>query len=506
VADVLQMGDEYKVFFGPLLIPDANVQPRTLVPTTLSRSGNRRGVLPGPGVPARRHQEPQPVIRSGNVFQSEFSDSTDASGGRQGFVTRRQAGEAAPEADTDLLNTAITDSTYLKLKARPYKLSFKLDYFSARLDNTILFTKYQAIGSPMNQLPLSGLISVSLDDVMENHRFTGGIRLPRDFSGLSGMTWFFQYQNFTKRLDWNVVYFRTTSFAGSGRGTLDKVTTNLLQGAASYPLDRIRRVGGALGLRQDITHVKALDSASLADPRQKKYWITSRAEYVFDNSYSPVMNIRNGFRYKVFGEYFYGLSTDAPGRFYNLGIDFRYYKKLYKNAIFAIRLAGSHSAGKQNILYYLGGVDNAIPPRESNRSFNLDGYAFQSVATNLRGYRLKARAGNTYAVANAEVRVPVLSTILLRPIQSNFLRNLQVVGFTDIGSAWRGLLPNADNTSTNLSSYPVFLQLEGGNALAWGYGAGIRSMLLGYFMRLDAAWNIDGIKRPVWHFSIGTDF
>jgi hypothetical protein len=43
---------------------------------------------------------------------------------------------------------------------------------------------------------------------------------------------------------------------------------------------------------------------------------------------------------------------------------------------------------------------------------------------------------------------------------------------------------------------------------AGGYGFGVRSTLLGYFMKLDAGWPMSGFFRgkPVWYFALGFDF
>jgi outer membrane protein assembly factor BamA len=286
---------------------------------------------------------------------------------------------------------------------------------------------------------------------------------------------------------------------------------NMLQGSLALPLDRVRRIGLHLGARQDVLDFKAQDSLSLIyTPRDTKYWLMSRAEYVFDNSRPLAQNLRTGFRYKVFAEYMYGLSKTNKGGMYNLGLDFRYYKPVYKNVIFAARIAGAHSGGEQKILYMMGGVDNWIKPKYGNPAPNNDNYAFQAQATNMRGYKLSDRTGNTYALGNFELRAPILSTILQRPIQSDLLRSLQLVGFADAGSAWNGLVPNGEN----LNNEPIYINSSGTviatakipSGFALGYGAGLRGQLLGYFLRLDAAWNIQGAKKPIWYFSIGTDF
>ncbi len=529
VGDVLQVGDFYKVYFSPMLLPGVNTTGKILQPTTLSATRNE-GISTDNYTrirSGRRRERERSNIKGGNLFQSEFID-TDTTAGKQ-MVTISSADDNTPAIDTSmLLNPAITDSTYLQLKAQRYRLNFKPDFFSLRLDNTILFTKYQSAsagGGTFLNPPLGGLLSVSLNDALENHRFTGGIRIqPRYPLNQSGLSYFLQYQNFTHRVDWGLTFYRTSDYYdynvlygdSSGRPVLQnpqlgKVVLNMLQGSVALPLDRVRRIGLHLGLRQDVLDFKAQDSLSLIyTPRETKYWIMSRAEYVFDNSRPLAQNLRTGFRYKVFAEYMYGLSKANKGGLYNFGLDFRYYKPIYKNVIFAARLAGAHSAGSQRILYMMGGVDNWISPKYGSSTPNGDNYAFQAQATNMRGYKLSDRTGNTYGVGNFELRAPILSTILQRPIQSDLLRSLQLVGFVDMGSAWNGLVPNGDNLN-NQGTYinqngTVIATANVRSGFAMGYGPGLRAQLLGYFLRLDAAWNIQGIRKPIWYFSIGTDF
>lgn len=527
VADVVQSAGKYQVFTGPLVIPDV-AAPKTLQPTLLSakksstQTAEAAAHTPGGISPAK----PKPFVQSGNIYESEFGSEPLPPAPKTITATEQ------PAADTSLLDVNVVDSTYLKMRSQPYRLNFKPDFFSVKLDNTVLFNRYQPVETYSNP-DLGGMITVSLNDMLENHRFTGGIRLPVTFSG---MGYFLQYQNFTRRADWGLLFLRTsenqnrnvlyTDIYGNPifiRSELLKVSTNYLQGSYSYPLDRIRSVRAHLGLRQDNLDFKAQDTISLNYlPSSKKYWAMMRVEYVFDNSNPLDINLRQGFRYKFYGEYMQplnksvnygdgGAESDTKG-FYNFGLDFRYYKKIYKNTIFAARLAGAHSAGHHHILYTLGGVDNWLFPKTSNAAPPVtdQNYAFQALATSLRGYPQNARNGNTYAVANLELRFPVFTTLLKRPVQSGFLRHMQLIGFTDVGSAWNGLLPNTEafNRDMTLYSPPVLLQLElaGQNGLALGYGAGLRTMLLGYFIRVDAGWNIEGNTKPVWHVSFGTDF
>jgi hypothetical protein len=57
---------------------------------------------------------------------------------------------------------------------------------------------------------------------------------------------------------------------------------------------------------------------------------------------------------------------------------------------------------------------------------------------------------------------------------------------------------------------PVVVKLDAGGLgpFAGGYGFGVRSTLLGYFMKLDAAWPMKGVfkGKPLYYFSLGFDF
>jgi len=527
VADVVQVGTHYKVYFKPLEIPGINATEKTLQPTSLSIANeiNIAPVTDNDNTVIEPVTVPQSVLPGGNVFQSEFAEETPATTppniqvAENADTTEAEASLVAadpyPASDVDSI---FVDSTYIKLRAQPYRLSFKPDFFTVRVDNSILFNKYQPAGAlgglPPNQ-NLSGLITVTLDDAMEDHRFTGGFKLPIN---LSGSTYFLQYENFKRRIDWGLLYLRDVNFYSYGiEGTdlgpyVGRLASNLLQGHISYPLDRIRSFKLYLGFRQDKQDFKAVDTIALKYLEgNRQYWTMSRAEYVFDNTINPTLNIHKGLRYKAYVEYFYRLSAPNGG-FYNLGFDVRHYKPIYKNIILASRLAYAHSGGSQQINYLMGGVDNWLFAKQNNMPPpTSQNFAFQALANNLRGYPQNARRGNSFGVANVELRAPILTSILKRPVQSAVLKNLQLIGFIDAGSAWNGWIPSSSSedyrfTTGGLPQITVVLPSPD-NGIAVGYGTGLRTMLFGYFMRLDAAWNIEQeTSKPMWIFSLGTDF
>ncbi len=516
-ADVMQVGNKFIVYYRPLQLPGVNVTEKHPQPTTLSQTERARE--------AKKRKPGESLLKGGDVFQSEFGNAEGA-----GI-------EAAPGAVAEAAPVAVpvneADSTYLKMRAMPYRKAFKLDFFTIKLDNTLLFNRYQPAslnGARFENPPIGGMLTASLGDLMEDYRLTGGVRLPLDFSGL---TYFLQYENFKRRLDWGIMYLRSTNYTTHVINYVDpstnlslineqlaKTTMNIIQGSANYPLDNIRSIRMQLALRSDKLVYKSQDILSLTyDPEDNvQNWGMARAEYVFDNTKRPIINIYNGFRYKFFAEYFSRVNGPGGGMF-NLGADFRYYAKIYRNFIWAIRLAGATSDGKYRILYHLGGVDNWFLTRKYSDYVPVrpyENYGLETIATNLRGYELNSRNGNSYGVINTEFRLPLVTTFIKRPVQSSLLKNLQAVVFADAGAAWEGIWPNADRLTNNrflpdpnnsLPNPPVSMVITDETAgLGVGYGAGMRTMLFGYFFRVDAAWNIEGRKTPLWHLSVGTDF
>ena len=108
--------------------------------------------------------------------------------------------------------------------------------------------------------------------------------------------------------------------------------------------------------------------------------------------------------------------------------------------------------------------------------------------------------------------MPVFSTLFNRPINNAFLRNFQVVQFIDLGTAWNGAynLPERPSVQYGSVSNGVIVNIRAGGIgpFAGGYGFGARSTLLGYFLRFDVAWQMDGVfkGKPMTYLALGLDF
>jgi hypothetical protein len=177
-----------------------------------------------------------------------------------------------------------------------------------------------------------------------------------------------------------------------------------------------------------------------------------------------------------------------------------------------MRVAGDFSWGNQKVIYYLGRVDNWFSPKfnDANKPANDVDYAYQSLAVHMRGFKQNVANGNNVIVINSEVRLPVFSTFFNKPVNNAVLRNFQLVQFFDLGNAWNGKFKGMERPSVIYGNPPVTVRIKAGGIgpLAGGYGFGARSTLLGYFLRLDAAWQMNGFFRgkPIWYVAMGLDF
>jgi hypothetical protein len=307
-----------------------------------------------------------------------------------------------------------------------------------------------------------------------------------------------------------------------------KAFSNLYQAIIKYPFDKIRSLRLYLGIRTNKWVLQPLGYFQVGTPQldtpllkaadiNKQTYAVSRLEYVFDNTISKATNIWYGLRYKAYMDFDVQVNQpleNGEGRkMFNFGFDIRNYYPIYRNFIWAVRGAGDFSWGNQKVIYYLGGTDGWLFPKANNLPSPQDAsYAFQSLAVNLRGYNQNVANGNNDVIINSEFRLPVFATLFNKPINNAFLRNFQLIQFFDFGTAWNGdynKLGRPTSTYTdNNSDVTVLIKAGGIGPFAGGYGFGVRSTLLGYFLRLDAGWPMNGFFRggPIWYFSMGVDF
>jgi Tol biopolymer transport system component len=436
--------------------------------------------------------------------------------------------EPAPVTTAVVANDTLKaqkDAEFVLGRQRNYNLNYSVDYVVSQLDNSFLNASYQKFtggGSPIYLNPgINAFFKIGMSDLFEDYRIVGGMRIPFElFTNLSnfnmiGGEYLLSYENRIKKIDKQLIIHREAHVSLAAGNSLVKVFTNDIRYILKYPFSEVAGLRGTIMYRNDNIVYTATDSVDLSRPDTYENWVTGKLEYVYDNTIKRGLNLYNGFRGKLFGEYYRQIDKKETD-FFVIGLDARYYKKLHRDLIWANRIAASTSFGKQKLIYYMGGVDNWFGPRFDNTT-NIatdQNYAYQTLATNMRGFFQNVRNGNSFAVINSEIRFPIFKYLYKRPIRSDFVQNFQIITFGDVGTAWTGPSPYSDKNSLNTTviavpGNPLEITLNTQhNPIVGGYGFGIRSRLFGYFIRLDRAWGIqDGIVlKPLWYLSFSLDF
>ncbi|MBK7871152.1 MAG: BamA/TamA family outer membrane protein [Saprospiraceae bacterium] len=419
----------------------------------------------------------------------------------------------------------------------PYRLQFRTDFVTTQLDNSLLFEGMETFAANpdgFNYPPPGILMKANFKDLFEDYEFEGGIRIPTTFNGSE---YFLVFHDKKKRLDKRyAIYRRNNRYTEESNFYVpDRREVNILLGQVGlrYPLDIFRSIRATGTIRRDrVTHLATYADTLggqfvLGDPTRSDQRAGLKLEYVFDNTFDVALNIKNGTRYKIFVEAVKkfdlsiggneGTSLDfAKGAMGIVGFDARHYQRITKYGVLATRLAGAASFGSERMLYFLGGVDNWLFPSQEDDipipALGSDAISFQTLATNLRGFGTNIRNGNSYVVANAELRFPVFRMISNR-IKSPFLRNFQLVGFFDVGTAWTGTDPFSEDSPLNTKIIPngndITIKINYfRDPIVAGYGGGVRSVLFGYFIRVDYAWGIETrqVLDPRLYISLGMDF
>ncbi len=363
---------------------------------------------------------------------------------------------------------------------------------------------------------------VTLTDLLENHvlRAGGFVSLTNT---LKNSDLFAEYSNLTHRIDYGARVDRSTLFV-DGAGILQKYRYNRFAVSASYPIS----VNSRFTVSPFYAMTRLIDLSSFAEPDRVSDYAGLRGEFVFDNTKVNGMNMTVGTRAKLRFEEYAGLRGPGQG-FRRLSLDLRHYQRIHRDLILATRFAFSQSGGASPKKSTLGGMENWIGGQKEpipsnpllipNTTRNEIPYDYRDVffldyAAPLRGFNQGKLTGNSYMLFNAELRLPLVRYLYRGNITSNFLRNLQLVAFTDIGTAWTGSGPFSQQNSLNT-------EVVGGGTIPFratvtnfknpfliGYGAGVRTMIFGYFVKFDYAWGLEDrtVGKPIPYLTLGYDF
>jgi hypothetical protein len=378
--------------------------------------------------------------------------------------------------------------------------------------------------------PLRGLgvlFTINMNDILEDHKIYGGVLAITD---LRSSNFFGEYQYLKHRIDFGVRFDKKTIFANRA-SRYQRYNLNKVQFPVSYPFSASSRVTVApfvanTRFTNAIGNPFIIGSPQVI-PDASTLYGGFRAEYVFDNTTINGLNMIEGARMKIRYERYMATANASEENFDNFTMDLRNYQKIHRDIIFATRLAYGLFGGPARRNFIMGGMDNWIFNQRDNQSPEKDDLLnyyeydvdrrdqlFMEFVTPLRGFNYNKLSGNNFALFNAEFRFPIIKYFYRGPITSNFFKNLQLVAFTDIGAAWTGKGPFSRQYSLNT-------RIEGGegnpfratvtnfkNPFLSGHGAGVRTLLLGYYLKFDVAWGVEDfvVSQPKYYLTFGYDF
>ncbi len=489
------------------------------------------------------------------LFQTEFEDIEEQN---ERVIVLDDEVQENPDSRIKIIRNILVkeDEVHRFRPARiiPYRLKFRTDFLTTNMDNSLLFTGLSSYAGTPNGggqggtgaqpvgnndelarslSPAAGiLMKANFKDLLEDYQIEGGVRIPTTFDGAE---YFLYFDDKKSRIDKRYAYYRrnkkSVDDSQPGNPRRFETTSNIALTQWSYPFNiykSLRVIGTA---RTDRLTPLATNDITLTEAIIREQRLGLKMEYVFDNTIDVAMNIKNGTRYKFYAEGVKRLAlnlTDDPSFNFGkgfmgvLGFDARHYQRFLKHSVLALRASGATSFGAEKILFHLGGVENwlDLPRNKFDNSIPLpadNNFAYQTVAANLRGFRMNIRNGNSFALINTEIRIPMFRYIFPRT-SSAFFRNFQAVGFFDSGTAWQGITPFTKENPINTvflfqgddpNVAPVVTKVNYfRDPLVAGYGVGARMLLFGYMLRVDYAWGIETrkVQDPKLYFSLGMDF
>jgi Tol biopolymer transport system component len=462
------------------------------------------------------------------LFQSRFEDP-------QNLESITSNAESRISSSLSLSVIVVDEENKKDKKVEPFiysnatasRLKFKLDNFTTKLDNEVLFEGLESYTGNSDELltqPMGILLKSNVKDLFEDYSMVAGARYPLSFNGSE---YFLTFENRKKLIDKKYALYRRSQTETVDDTTFPiwkaKKISTLGMYQLKYPFTIYRSIRATSTLRFDKFYFQSVDEVTFGQPIADEKRLSIKLEYIYDNTIDVALNIKHGTRYKVFIEAINefdlkltdGAELDLSKGFTNIiGFDARHYIPFLKHSVIALRAAGATSLGNKKNIYYLGGVNNAfVNPFNENIAIPAGDFAYKTNIFHLRGFDSNVRNGTSYALINSEIRLPVFRYFMGNYGGSSFLRNLQIVLFYDIGTAWHGSSPYSDKNPLNtvtIQSPPV-LDLTVRyfrDPLVMGYGAGLRIKLLGYFLRFDYATGVETriAQKPKVHFSVGMDF
>jgi len=401
----------------------------------------------------------------------------------------------------------ITDNTNDdgSLKQKKYKLKFSPDLIYGAAGYNTLYG-------------VEGVTQMMFSDVLGNHQIFAATNLLID---LRNSTYFLQYGYLPKRIDWNINIYHTARYIPNYQTyTYNRYRTYGGGIGLSYPLDKFRRIDFTFGLMA----VSRTDIGNILATADSRAFLFPSLIYTKDTTTPGFISPIRGYRYAISMSGAPVGFESNPVQFGTILTDARMYFSLGNSGryTFAFRGSGAVSFGKSPQLFYTAGVENWI-----NRYFDqlygfpireVQDFVFATPVMPLRGSDLNTQNGPYFGLINAEFRFPLIAALLPGPLPIFPLYNMQGVAFLDAGSVFGGnrILGYTElgEEVTEKNAFNLWTVRDSSTGkryfddLIVAGGFGLRTILLGYPVKLDFAWPFDGhsFGERRTYFSIGFDF
>ena len=345
---------------------------------------------------------------------------------------------------------------------------------------------------------VQGVTQMVFSDMLGNHKMIVSSNLLLD---LRNSDYTFSYVYLPRRVDWSFSTFHLSRLLADF--TVDNPTYYRYRQYGSYleaslPFSKFQR----LDIRIGLVGVNQADVTDVARPSNSRTLFIPGLTYTKDST-TP------GYTHPIDGSRMAVSLSGSPLGFRN-GITFgtalfdaRTYRSFGKaRYTWAMRFSTGFSFGSHKQVFYTSGVQNWL-----NRNFDdingfpledVTDFVFATAVMPLRGYDINAANGSNFGLINAEFRFPLVAALLPGPIPVIPLYNIQGQVFADVGNIWGGRTSTSLENSSKRKIDDVLI----------GTGFGIRTLFLGYPVRLDFAWPFDGrtFGDRSTYISVGLDF
>ncbi len=364
--------------------------------------------------------------------------------------------------------------------------SFRVRRYKLRFSPDLVY----AAGAYDTVFGVQSVTQMLFSDMLGNHRLGLATNLVLD---LRNSDYLLSYQYLARRTDYSFEAFHLArELSNFNRGTILRYRNYGLVAGASYPLDKFHRVDASVS----VLGVSLADLNDLGSQPNTRAFLYPRLAFTSDRTVPGFMSPQSGRRWAV-------SLAGSPGpdvNFATVLADVRQYVSLGFGYTIALRASGGASVGPDPQMFYAAGVQNWINPSYNTLPIeDPDDFVFATPVLPLRGYGFNDATGDRFALVNAEFRAPLIAALLPGPIPLVPLYNIQAVVFADAGLLAEG---SFDLRRTEEDGSKVF------DDAFIGAGIGLRTILLGYPIRLDYAWPFNGQEfgDPRTYFSIGLDF